>query len=89
MLGRGIDPSAVEQAVDGIDDRETALQLARGRARKGPRGTYEAFYAKVGGFLRRRGFDYEVTAAATRAAWQELLAETPDVADESATSETP
>ena len=89
LLGRGIDPSAVEQAVDGIDDRETALQLARGRARKGPRGTYEAFYAKVGGFLRRRGFDYEVTAAATRAAWQELLAETPDVADESATSETP
>ena len=75
LLGRGIEPSAAEQVTDGIDDRETALLLARGRARKAPRGSYEAFYAKVGGFLRRRGFDYEVTAAATRTAWEEVRAE--------------
>ena len=75
LLGRGIEPSAAEQVTDGIDDGETALLLARRRARKAPRGSYEAFYAKVGGFLRRRGFDYEVTAAATRTAWEEVRAE--------------
>lgn len=71
LLGRGIDPDAADQATRGLDDRETALLLARGRARRAPRTSYEAFFAKVGGFLRRRGFDYEVTAEATRQAWAE------------------
>lgn len=75
LLGRGIDPEAAEQATRDIDDRETALLLARGRARRAPRTSYEAFFSKVGGFLRRRGFDYEVTADATRQVWSEVLAE--------------
>lgn len=75
LLGRGIDPAAAEQATSDIDDRETAIGLARSRARRSPITSYEAFFAKVGGFLRRRGFDYEVTADATRLAWAEIVAE--------------
>ena len=75
LLGRGIAPESADEATQDVDDRETAFELARGRARRAPRGSYELFFAKVGGFLRRRGFDYEVTAAATRQAWSELLAE--------------
>jgi regulatory protein len=71
LLGRGIAPESADEATQEIDDRETALALARGRAGRAPRGSYELFFAKVGGFLRRRGFDYEVTAAATRQAWAE------------------
>ncbi len=71
LLGRGIDPESAERATHSIDDRETALLLARGRARRVPRTSYEAFFANVGGFLRRRGFDYEVTADATRQVWAE------------------
>ncbi|MEO8539775.1 MAG: RecX family transcriptional regulator, partial [bacterium] len=71
LLGRGIDAESADAATRNIDDRETALMLARGRARRAPRTSYEAFFAKVGGFLRRRGFDYEVTAEATRHAWAE------------------
>lgn len=84
LLGRGIEPAAADQATSEIDDRETAVALARGRARRAPRTSYEAFFAKVGGFLRRRGFDYEVTADATRLAWAELAADAPDGAPGSA-----
>ncbi len=72
LLGRGIAPESAEAAVQDVDDIETALSLARGRANRAPLGDYQAFYAKVGGFLRRRGFDYDVTARATRQAWDEL-----------------
>lgn len=72
LVGRGIHPEAADEATKDIDDRETALLLARGRARRAPRTSYEAFFAKVGGFLRRRGFDYEVTANATRQVWSEV-----------------
>jgi len=72
LLGRGIDPESAERATGDIDDAETALNLARDRARKAPVTTYEAFVAKVGSFLSRRGFDYDVTARATRQVWQEV-----------------
>lgn len=71
LLGRGVDPESADEAIRDIDDREIAMELARARARKAPRTTYEAFVARVGGFLRRRGFDFDITAAATRQAWVE------------------
>jgi len=55
-----------------IDDREVALSLARQKAWRGRPETYEAFAGRVGGLLRRRGFDYEVVAAAVRTVWDEL-----------------
>lgn len=72
LLGRGIDVESVDLATDGIDDRETALALARSRARGSALGDYETFLAKVGGFLRRRGFDYSVSAEAARTVWAEV-----------------
>lgn len=74
LLGRGIDPESVAIATDDVDDRELALELARGKSRSAPQGNYEDFLGKVGGFLRRRGFDYEVAAQATRQAWDEAQA---------------
>ena len=71
LLGRGIAPDAVDQATDGIDDRTTAIDLARSRARGSALANYDAFMAKVGGFLRRRGFDWTVVAEATRLVWAE------------------
>ncbi|MFN0148918.1 MAG: regulatory protein RecX [Dehalococcoidia bacterium] len=71
LLGRGIAPSAVDEATDGIDDQMTALNLARGRARGSALADYDTFMAKVGGFLRRRGFDWAVVAEATRVVWAE------------------
>ncbi len=75
LLGRGIQPEAVDAVTEGIDDPATALELARRRARSAPKENYEAFLAKVGGFLRRRGFDYAVASHATRTVWAEVTAE--------------
>jgi len=71
LLGRGITPDAAEEATRDLDDRETALDLARTRAQRSAFPNYEAFYSKVGGFLRRRGFDYEAISHAVRSAWEE------------------
>ncbi|MEX0784322.1 MAG: regulatory protein RecX [Dehalococcoidia bacterium] len=72
LLGRGIDVESVDLATDGIDDRETALALARSRARGSAMADYETFMAKIGGFLRRRGFDYSISADAARTVWAEV-----------------
>ncbi|GIW13003.1 MAG: hypothetical protein KatS3mg062_0442 [Tepidiforma sp.] len=72
LLGRGIDPEAAAAAIDGIDDLELATALALQRGRRYLGRPHEEFLAKVGGFLRRRGFDYRVTSEALRVAWQQL-----------------
>jgi len=87
LLGRGIDTESADQATKDLDDHETALSLARGRASRVPRTSYEVFFSKVGGFLRRRGFDYEVTARATRQVWNELMSAGPADAMEPELSE--
>jgi regulatory protein len=77
LLGRGIDPESVDLVTDGIDDRETAFSLAKSRIRGSILNDYETFMAKVGGFLRRRGFDYQIATEAARAAWEEATAAAP------------
>jgi regulatory protein len=72
LLGRGIEPESVDLVTRDIDDASTALSLARAKARGSPLADYETFLAKVGGFLRRRGFDYAVATDAARSAWAEL-----------------
>lgn len=84
LLGRGIDPESVDIVTAGIDDRETALALARSRVRGSILRDYDTFLAKVGGFLRRRGFDYSVAAEAARAAWDEATADEARVAGDGA-----
>ena len=71
LLGRGIAPAAVDEATSNVDDAAAALELARARARGSALLSYDAFMTKVGGFLRRRGFDYGVVAETTRLVWAE------------------
>jgi regulatory protein len=76
LLGRGIDPDQAEVATSEVDDLETAVNLARNKARTAPKDSWEAFLGKVGPFLARRGFDYSIATEATRTAWAELQADT-------------
>ncbi|MCA9829648.1 MAG: regulatory protein RecX [Dehalococcoidia bacterium] len=71
LLGRGIAPEAVDEVTADVDDGALALELARGRARRTKAEDYESFVTNVGGFLRRRGFSYDVVMSATKAAWEE------------------
>ncbi|MGI8926710.1 MAG: regulatory protein RecX [Tepidiformaceae bacterium] len=72
LLSRGIATESIDQATEGVDDLETARALALRKGRAVHATEYEAFFAKVGNFLRGKGFDYAVAAEATRAAWAEL-----------------
>lgn len=72
LLGRGIPPESVDMATRDVDDLGTALELARSRARGSALESYDTFLNKVGGFLRRRGFDYGVISQALRIAWAEV-----------------
>jgi len=77
LLSKGVAPGAVELATQDTDDREAAFALARQKARNASHTDYEAFLARVGGFLRRRGFDYGVALEAARTAWSETAADPP------------
>lgn len=80
LLGRGISPDAVDRATASIDDLEVALEAARSRARKAADPDYESFATRVGGYLQRRGFSYDVVMEAIRTAWRELGQANPDAA---------
>jgi len=58
--------------LDGIDDEESAYRAAQKRGRTLAKEDYETFRRKLGAFLRRRGFSYEVVSRTTERLWQEL-----------------
>lgn len=75
MRRRGIAQSAIEQALAEIsteDEQELALQAACKQARKLQDLPWKDFRNKLGGFLARRGFSYEISEAAIRRAWDLL-----------------
>ena len=71
LLGRGVRAELAEAAVESVDDRTSALFLARGRARRLGDLPFEQFSRRLAGFLERRGFGYDVVAEAVRTTWNE------------------
>ena len=67
---KGIDPEVIAEVVDGIDDQESAYRAAEVRARLWEED-YDTFRRKLGAFLRRRGFSYEVANRTLERVWQE------------------
>jgi regulatory protein len=77
MRQKGISPDIIDRALDKIsdqDEEELAYQAASRQARKYARLDWPEFRQKMVGFLARRGFNYETSAAATQRAWQDLPA---------------
>lgn len=71
---KGIADEVVEQAIAETDDAEMAYQAAVKQARKLNRLDWPEFRRKLGGFLARRGFSYEVIAPTTARVWAECAA---------------
>jgi regulatory protein len=75
MRQRGIATTAIEQALNKItteDEEELAYQAACKQARKLKNLDWKDFRVKLGGFLARRGFSYEVSAPAIQRTWETL-----------------
>lgn len=71
---KGVEREIVDEMVDGEHDEELALRAASKKAAsllQTPEMDYTKFRNRLGGFLQRRGFSYEVVSRVVRALWQE------------------
>lgn len=77
---KGLDGSVIDKVVSELDDRDSAYRAALSRARHVPSSDYQGFRRRLGAYLRRRGFGYEVVNTTVERVWKERAATTDDVA---------
>ncbi|MDP2937001.1 MAG: regulatory protein RecX [Dehalococcoidia bacterium] len=75
---RGVDTQAIEERLSAIDEEDGAMRAARKKAQGLSGAGYAAFTARVGSFLQRRGFSYDVITPATRRLWAEVALSSPE-----------
>jgi len=69
---KGLSGAVIARATGETDDSESAYRAALGKAGRLPRDEYAGFRRRLGEYLRRRGFDYEVINKTTEKVWKEL-----------------
>ena len=69
---KGVPDDVIDQAVERVDEAESAYRAARDRARRLSQLDYQAFRVRLGGFLQRRGFGYGTAKETVARLWQEL-----------------
>ncbi len=75
---KGVEREVVEEMIDDEKDEERALRAGRKKALtlvRIPGMDFATFRARLGSFLQRRGFGYEVSTRTIRALWKELREE--------------
>lgn len=75
---KGVEREVVEELVDDEQDEERALRAGHKKAQSLmhiPDIDYATFRSRLGSFLQRRGFGYEVSTRTVRALWKELKEE--------------
>ena len=78
---KGVQREIVDELVNDERDEERVLEAGRKKALvliRQPAIDYKTFRMRLGPFLQRRGFSYEVVTHAVRALWQELKEETEE-----------
>jgi regulatory protein len=73
---RGVDAQAIDDSLDQLDEASLAVQAASKQARKLQNLEWLDFRKKLTGFLARRGFSYEDSAAAVSQVWSDLHSQT-------------
>ena len=66
---KGIDDDIIRQAVSDVDDEENAYLAAVNKVRKASPNDYQTFRRKLGDFLKRRGFRYDVIQQTVDKLW--------------------
>jgi regulatory protein len=83
---KGVTREVVDEMVSDEQDEERARQAARKKALAlaGQSGMdFKTFRQKLGPFLQRRGFSYEIATRTVRELWQELTVRDDDDDDAS------
>jgi regulatory protein len=68
---KGVAEEVISQAVSEIDELESAYRAANAKLRLLSRLDYPEFRQRLGEFLRRRGFTYNIISQTVRRVWQE------------------
>ncbi len=75
---KGVPDTVIDKAIEGIDEPKSAYRAACKRARRLSGLDYKVFSRRLGGFLKRRGFDYDVVKKTVRRLWQEVQTPTEE-----------
>lgn len=82
---KGVQREVVDELVSDEKDEELALQAGRKKAFslvRNPNMDLATFRSRLGSFLQRRGFSYQVTAHTVKGLWQELKGEEGEDSDD-------
>ena len=71
LIRKGVSRPVIEQMTQGIDDDSSAYDAATKKLRTLSGLDFETFRRRLGAYLQRRGFDYEVTRRAVKRLWEE------------------
>ena len=69
---KGIDKEVINKVLVSYNDEENAYRAAKKKANLLSKEGYDNFRRKIGSFLMRRGFNYEVTKQTVDRLWREL-----------------
>ena len=70
---KGVDSHIIAEAIRDLDEEAGAYRAAQKKAEKLSLSDRESFYRKLGSFLRRRGFNYEITQYTVKQLWLERI----------------
>lgn len=68
---KGVSGDIINQVVDVMDDSDSAYRAAKNKIRALPSSDYQSFRRRLAGYLKRRGFGYEIINQAVEQLWQE------------------
>jgi regulatory protein len=68
---KGLNNSIIEQIIGEVDDGDSAYRAALSKARRLSPSEYQDFRRRLGEYLRRRGFDYDVINDTIKRVWKE------------------
>jgi regulatory protein len=71
LLSKGVGSDTSCNLLDGVDEADAALRAATRRAASLRGLPYPEFRRRLGNFLRRRGFDYELIRRTVECQWQQ------------------
>ncbi len=70
---KGVADDIIDQVVDDVDDADSAYRAVLSKARSLPLSDYQSFRRRLGEYLKRRGFGYEVINQTIGRIWQERV----------------
>jgi regulatory protein len=68
---KGLASEVINEAVEDIDEAGNAYRAAVAKARTVPAADYNIFRQKLGGYLQRRGFSYDIIQKTLKRLWEE------------------